>query len=664
MKSFIAKIKFFIHVKRTKLYCLFLFALFYSCSDIPSKVKDNLNLARDNKKELETVINHYKAPKDSLKLKAAYFLIENMLYNYSLDGPRLQSFNNIFSIIEEAEKETPFKKDLSTGKFIRVDSIWNDFIKKEGFLSKYDLDVKPDLYYIKSEFLIENIEYAFKAWGLPWSKHLSFHEFCEYILPYRYRDEAISSWRPLFFDKYQSLVDSLVASGVNDPLIACKAIKRKLAPTRYCLLDYPTTMSAANMLKTKMGNCVQEAGLAVFGLRALGVPATHEQIPHHGSRSLGHDFNGVLDKEGTFVDLILNWDRIGAYTPDKSRRIPKIYRKTFSYNKNSLASLNTFNEEVPVYFKNPNIVDATGQYLENVDVDVKLTMPIPNNNKFVYLCVFNNKDWVAVDWARINENKVVFENVGVGVAYSPMYFHNNTLIPAAPPVLIDSNGNIKKNDPIQKEQSMVLKRKYTPDKSYAPLIHGKFQAANNKSFNNPVDLHQIRDTLDLIYYDVSVENPKQYRYVRYLFPEGSNGLIAEIAFFSEKDTKLTGNIIAAENIKNDVSIKKAFDENVLSFVSTVEKEKNQWIGLDFGRKQTVSKISFCPRSDKNDVWPGLNYELFYWENGWESLGIKEAINYQLEYKSPISGGLYLLKCLDEGKEERIFTYENGKQIWW
>jgi hypothetical protein len=26
--------------------------------------------------------------------------------------------------------------------------------------------------------------------------------------------------------------------------------------------------------------------------------------------------------------------------------------------------------------------------------------------------------------------------------------------------------------------------------------------------------------------------------------------------------------------------------------------------------------------------------------------------------------LYLLQNLTKGKEERIFTYENGKQVWW
>jgi len=29
-----------------------------------------------------------------------------------------------------------------------------------------------------------------------------------------------------------------------------------------------------------------------------------------------------------------------------------------------------------------------------------------------------------------------------------------------------------------------------------------------------------------------------------------------------------------------------------------------------------------------------------------------------------ANGLYILHNLTRGKEERIFTYEHGKQIWW
>ncbi|OJU26880.1 MAG: hypothetical protein BGN92_13235 [Sphingobacteriales bacterium 41-5] len=52
--------------------------------DLPYAVKESLSLAKDNKVELENVIRKYsRYKKDSLKLKAVYFLIENMRWHTS-----------------------------------------------------------------------------------------------------------------------------------------------------------------------------------------------------------------------------------------------------------------------------------------------------------------------------------------------------------------------------------------------------------------------------------------------------------------------------------------------------------------------------------------------------------------------------------------------------
>jgi hypothetical protein len=53
------------------------------CSSCSNKYSDGvqkaLKLAGKNSSELESVLHNYQEPKDSLKLKAACFLIENML---------------------------------------------------------------------------------------------------------------------------------------------------------------------------------------------------------------------------------------------------------------------------------------------------------------------------------------------------------------------------------------------------------------------------------------------------------------------------------------------------------------------------------------------------------------------------------------------------------
>lgn len=58
------------------------------------------------------------------------------------------------------------------------------------------------------------------------------------------------------------------------------------------------------------------------------------------------------------------------------------------------------------------------------------------------------------------------------------------------------------------------------------------------------------------------------------------------------------------------------------------------------------------------------YELFYWSDGWQSIGKKAAGDKPIKFKKAPSGGLYWLVATDSDKEERIFTIEDGEQVWW
>ena len=59
--------------------------LYSSCCSTfyPPEVEDALKLAGDNRSELEYVLNYYADSEDSLKLRAAEYLISNMRDKYS-----------------------------------------------------------------------------------------------------------------------------------------------------------------------------------------------------------------------------------------------------------------------------------------------------------------------------------------------------------------------------------------------------------------------------------------------------------------------------------------------------------------------------------------------------------------------------------------------------
>jgi hypothetical protein len=66
----------------------------------------------------------------------------------------------------------------------------------------------------------------------------------------------------------------------------------------------------------------------------------------------------------------------------------------------------------------------------------------------------------------------------------------------------------------------------------------------------------------------------------------------------------------------------------------------------------------------NFIEIGHQYELMFFDKGWQSLGLKTATDSHLEYNNVPGNSVLLLCDLTAGKEERIFNYENGKQVWW
>lgn len=61
---------------------------------------------------------------------------------------------------------------------------------------------------------------------------------------------------------------------------------------------------------------------------------------------------------------------------------------------------------------------------------------------------------------------------------------------------------------------------------------------------------------------------------------------------------------------------------------------------------------------------GSEYELFYWQDEWQSVGKQVAATQPLIFKDVPADRLYWLVETDSRKEERIFTYENDEQVWW
>jgi hypothetical protein len=147
--------------------------LFYACSPKNNRLENVLMQAKENREELQKILEYYsKEPKDSLKYKAACFLIENMPGHYSIKStPVIHAY---YDEIDSLAKLYDFPRHN------KKDSLFAIITQKyQNIQLEYIFDIES----VSADYLINNIEQSFSLWqNGNWAKHINFEEFCEYII--------------------------------------------------------------------------------------------------------------------------------------------------------------------------------------------------------------------------------------------------------------------------------------------------------------------------------------------------------------------------------------------------------------------------------------------------------------------------------------------------
>jgi hypothetical protein len=155
---------------------------------------------------------------------------------------------------------------------------------------------------------------------------------------------------------------------------------------------------------------------------------------------------------------------------------------------------------------------------------------------------------------------------------------------------------------------------------------------------------------------VPVDTTQKYRYWRF-----NHTKIVELAEWRFKDNRglnLTGKSIDPEG--RGARLANIFDNDPLSHGRISHR-----LVVDFDHPVSVSEIIYLPRNDANGVYPGNEYELLYFDlGGWQSLGCKIATDYSVDFENVPSNAVYWLRNHTAGKEERVFTIQNGEQRFW
>ena len=124
---------------------------------------------------------------------------------------------------------------------------------------------------------------------------------------------------------------------------------------------------------------------------------------------------------------------------------------------------------------------------------------------------------------------------------------------------------------------------------------------------------------------------------------------------------MTGRGIANPEAGQD-AIERAYDGNLLSNFEINQPDGN-WVGMDMERPTAVRYFSVSPRSDDNDVCPGNEYELFYFNgNAWESFGYQMATTNYLHFDNASLNTLLWMRDYTRGNNERPFIINDQKEI--
>ena len=662
-----------------------------SCSYSENKYFEYaLELADKNAKELESIQRHYQNNKK--KSTMSLFLINNMIGKQTVDSKSIEKSQLYFnSFIIYFNTQGRYKNDI---QYIICDSIKQLYPYAEShprYLS--------DLQHISADFLIRHINYCFHIWQqYPWCKDIDFDTFCKYILPYTTNNCYWEQAADFFEQKYATLRDSVCHKSYKE---IGKIIAEDIDKTfvqNWVLFSQkhkgllPTTFE--NLAKAQIGTCLEANIYKIAALRANGIPVALNTFPNWGNANSPHFWTEIIGDEhieklydntqrpyisdsDILVDNIF-WkntysptvkDTLPHVSIQYCRTIPKVYRINYEIQQNCLAL--RAKEEIPDFFRNPGIEDITDKYIVCKDIEVPL-WDNKHKKEYVYLCCYDDNNWIPVCWSIPRKKQALFTKVGVNVLYLPAYYENGAIIPAGNAFILKENGELKcfSEEADKKEISATFYSK-TPYRLHTALqaagtVGTRFSVCNKKDLSDSLNVYTIEK---LPFYEDSFKIPTNKKY-RYLVCDFQNTpafqdaySIAEIKIFGKNRQQLEGKLTGTKGI-SDNKLENVMDGDRVSFYQPDKSEKRQYIVFDLSQPREIEKVEFYPRSDDNRIVTGELYELFYWDKKWISLGRQYGKENRLAFYNIPQNALFRIHNHTRGKEHRPFTYEEGKQVWW
>lgn len=604
----------------------------------------------------ETVKNKVvvKFKNDSVNKENVLLILENSRYEKHYTGGLYRKYLKLF----ERYSDAPLKLENELLGF-----------KKGGQKYVFENDFSADF---ENNF-ISHLENIYKTTAkVSWTENIEKQDLLNYILPYKVNDSKPEKWFEAVHKDFGDEVfkfDSISKATIYLMKKASTMIDGFKINSKMDLPDLPYSV----LKKLRVGTCKELSHYTCYILRSYAIPCYEDFTPNYTNIGSGHFWNAVKDESKVLKPFVtpLNDSVLGDFKTD-GYIIGKVYRKTFLKNLKTPAAVQGNQRFLPSSLNDAKLEDVTDEYVKTYDIEI-LNSKVKKIASFAYLSVFNNETWVPIAWGN-NDSKnslIKYEKVGCGSVYLPSFINDYGNEYIDHPFILHEDGRIETKVP-DKENLISLKlfRKYPLLPWIRSLITrvngGIMQVANKEDFSDAITIYKVENIEENEYYkEIDLALNKKYQYFRYLCPPKSHGNIAEMEFYEEKE-QIKGLILGTNGYYPGYPEKtkdKVFDGDPLTYFDAANPNDN-WIGMKFNEPKQITKIRFLPRVAYNIIIPGDKYELFYWNDKWISLGIQNATSQALSYLDVPSNALYLLRNHSRGKEERIFTYEKGEQVWW
>lgn len=622
----------------------------------------NVFAQQSYREKYSNVLNHYAMNDgDSLKLKAAMFLIDNMDGHVSPDGAAVEEYVSRMKVMKK------------TAGIRQLQAEWYAALKKGSVINV------PDSAVVSDSYLIHNIDAAFDAWEKArWKETITFEQFCRYILPYRVNDEHIGEeWRNALRQQYGSLIENTTDMKTAFAMVKDSVFRTVVLSNKYC--QY--TLDPMICKRIGRAECGQRCVLLVAVLRSLGIPAVIDCTPMWADYSnKGHAWVSIVNDNGDTYTVYENDDIAKQFNPIDASLF--ISRYKIKPEDNCPYEVKTGKTPVKIYricyekcnnveACDPNILasqfimDVSQRYGLETDITMKAEGDIP-----VYLCAYlSGAEWMPVAKAVPKGGDVVFHNVGKGSVCVPMRVDGGMRHYLSCPFLVGEDGIEKVFVPsATKMQTITIDRKY-PLCSYitdtwAFMRGGTFEGAMVENFED-ADTLAVITTMPYGMTTFEVSSVNKYRYLRYHAPKINRSSLAELQFYATDDTGRC-HLLSGDQLADGVdmsTVVNVFDGNPAT--SCKGLQVGYTVGLDLGEgcESRINKIAFAPSTDLNFVERNHLYELWYFDIEWHLIGRVFSKDDKLSFDGVPEGALLLLKDKTKGVEERIFEYRAGRQIW-